>query len=54
MLPDARIATLTATGGLMLVGIGFRLLRIREVPVGDMLPALVVAPLFTQLVAVLR
>ncbi len=54
VLPDAHIAALTATGGLMLVGIGFRLLRIREVPVGDMLPALVVAPLLTQLVAVLR
>jgi hypothetical protein len=31
-----------------------RLLRIREIPVGDLLPALVVAPLLTQLVAVLR
>ncbi|MBK7610484.1 MAG: DUF554 domain-containing protein [Actinomycetales bacterium] len=54
LLPDAHIAALTATGGLLLVGIGFRLLRIREVPVGDMLPALLVAPLLTQLVVVLR
>ena len=38
----------------MLAGIGLRLLRIRDVPVGNMLPALVVAPLLTQLVAVLR
>ena len=53
ILPDAHIAALTATGGLMLVGIGLRLLRIREIPVGDLLPALVVAPVLTQVVAVL-
>jgi uncharacterized protein len=54
LVPDAHIAALTATGGLLLAGIGLRLLRIREVPVGDMLPALLVAPLLTQLVVWLR
>ncbi len=54
LLPEAHIAALTATGGLLLVGIGFRLLRVRDVPVGDMLPALLIAPLLTQLVALLR
>jgi len=54
VFPAAEIAALTATGGLMLAGIGLRLLRIREVPVGDMLPALVLAPLVTALVAALR
>jgi uncharacterized membrane protein YqgA involved in biofilm formation len=54
MLPEAQIAALTATGGLLLVGISFRLLRIREIPVGDLLPALIVAPLLTQLVVMLR
>jgi uncharacterized membrane protein YqgA involved in biofilm formation len=53
-LPDAHIAALTATGGLLLVGIALRLLRVREIPVGDLLPALVVAPLLTQLVVFLR
>lgn len=53
ILPDAHIAALTATGGLVLVGIALRLLRIREIPVGDMLPALVVAPLLTQVVVAL-
>jgi hypothetical protein len=53
VLPEAHIAALTATGGLVLVGIGLRLLRIRQVPVGDMLPALVVAPVLTHLVIVL-
>ncbi|MGO1165893.1 MAG: DUF554 domain-containing protein [Janibacter sp.] len=53
VLPEAHIAALTATGGLILVGIALRLLRIRAIPVGDMLPALIVAPLLTQLVVVL-
>lgn len=53
LLPDAHIAALTATGGLILVGIALRLLRIRQIPVGDMLPALIVAPLLTQLVITL-
>lgn len=54
VVPDAHVAALTATGGLMLVGIALRLLRLREVPVGDMLPALLVAPLLTELVVRLR
>jgi uncharacterized membrane protein YqgA involved in biofilm formation len=54
LLPDAHIAALTATGGLLLVGIGLRLLRIRDVPVGDMLPALLVAPILTQVIVALR
>ena len=54
MLPDAHIAALTATGGLLLVGIALRLLRVREITVGDLLPALVVAPVLTQLVVLLR
>jgi uncharacterized membrane protein YqgA involved in biofilm formation len=54
VLPDAHIAALTATGGLLLVGIGLRLLNIKQIPVGDLLPALLVAPLLTQLVIMLR
>ncbi len=54
VLPDAHVAALTATGGLMLVGIGLRLLNIKQVPVGDLLPALVVAPLLTALVIVVH
>ena len=45
MLPAPHLAALTAAGGLLLVGVALRLLRIREIPVADLLPALVVAPL---------
>lgn len=41
------IAALTATGGVLLLGVGFRLLQLRQVAVGNMLPALVVAPMLT-------
>lgn len=54
LMPPGQIAALTATGGLLLTGVAFRLLRIRDIPVGDLLPALVVAPLLTALVGVLR
>ncbi|MEO7423495.1 MAG: DUF554 domain-containing protein [Ornithinibacter sp.] len=54
LVPDAHIAALTATGGLLLAGIALRLLKIRDIPVGDMLPALLVAPLLTALVIALR
>lgn len=51
VLPAPHLAALTATGGLLLVGVALRLLRIREIPVADLLPALVVAPLLVQLAA---
>ena len=54
LLPDAHLAALTATGGLLLVGVGLRLLRIRSVPVADLLPALAVAPLLVAIVAAMR
>ena len=53
-LPDPHLAAITATGGLLLVGVGIRLLQLKAIPVGNLLPALVVAPLLVQLVAVLR
>jgi uncharacterized membrane protein YqgA involved in biofilm formation len=54
VLPDAHLAAITATGGLLLVGVALRLLRIREIPVADLLPALVVAPILVQLAGTLR
>jgi uncharacterized membrane protein YqgA involved in biofilm formation len=54
VLPTAGVSALTATGGLLLVGVALRLLRVRDVPVADLLPALLVAPLLTQLVVAVR
>ena len=54
LLPLALVAAITATGGVLLLGVGLRLLAVKAVPVGDMLPALVVAPLLTALVQAVR
>ncbi|MGN6251302.1 MAG: DUF554 domain-containing protein [Marmoricola sp.] len=54
VVPDAGIAALTATGGLLLVGVALRLLDIKQVKVADLLPALVVAPLLTAAVSAVR
>jgi uncharacterized membrane protein YqgA involved in biofilm formation len=50
ILPDPHLAALTTTGGVMLVGVALRLLRLKLLPVGDLLPALLVAPALTALV----
>jgi uncharacterized membrane protein YqgA involved in biofilm formation len=49
VLSDAQILMMNATGGLMLVGISLRLLDIKQVPVGNMVPGLAVAPLLVAL-----
>lgn len=54
LLPDAEIAAITAAGGLLLLGIGLRLLAIKQVAVANMLPAIVLAPLLTWVVGVAR
>lgn len=54
LLPAAYVSAVTATGGVLLLGVGLRLLQIKPVPVGDMLPALIAAPLLTALVTALR
>ena len=51
VLSAALIDAITATGGVLLIGVGLRLLKIKSVPVGDMLPALVAAPILAALVA---
>lgn len=49
-LSQAVIAAITATGGILLLGTGLRVLQIRMVNVADLLPALVMAPLLVLLV----
>ena len=51
VMPAALIASITATGGVLLLGVGIRMLNIRAIAVGDLLPALVVAPILTAITA---
>jgi uncharacterized protein len=53
LMPAAIISSITATGGILLLATGLRVLQIRMVSVASLLPALIVAPLLTLLVQVL-
>jgi uncharacterized protein len=53
-LPAPHLAAITACGGLLLLGVALRLLGIKAVPVGNLLPALLVAPLLVTVVGALR
>ena len=54
LLPAAELAAVTATGGVLLLGVGLRLLAVKSVPVGDLLPALLVAPALVALVGAVQ
>jgi uncharacterized membrane protein YqgA involved in biofilm formation len=45
ILTQYQVQSLTAVGGVMLFGIGLRLLNIKFISIGDLLPALIFAPL---------
>lgn len=51
LMPAAAISSMTATGGVLLLGVALRILGIKQISVADLLPALLVAPLLTTLVA---
>ena len=53
LLPAAHLDAVGATGGLILVGVALRLLDLKQLPVADLLPALLVAPALTQLAVAL-
>ena len=46
ILSGYQVMALTVTGGALLLGISLRLLKIKDVAVGNLLPALFLAPLF--------
>ena len=49
IMKDYQVDAMTITGGILLLGIGFRLLKIKDIPVGNLLPALFFAPLIAAL-----
>ena len=48
------LAALTSAGGVLIIGISLKLLDVKDVRVGNFLPALVIAPALTGLVSLLR
>lgn len=53
VLPAAQLDALTATGGVILLGLGVRLLGLKAIPLADLLPALIVAPVAVAIVGVI-
>lgn len=51
VLSERMVAEMTATGGIIIMGIGARVLELRKVRVGSFLPALVIAPVAVALFA---
>lgn len=49
-LSEAQLVEMNATGGLLLLGVGLKLLSIRDVKVADYLPAILVAPVLVAIV----
>jgi uncharacterized membrane protein YqgA involved in biofilm formation len=52
VLPEPHLFAVTATGGLVLLGVAVRLLDLKPIAVADLLPALLVAPALTQIAIV--
>lgn len=48
VMDPATVVAITASGGLILIGVALRLLEIRQVRVANFLPALVLAPVFLR------
>ena len=48
---EAYVSAITATGGVLMIAIGVRLMGIRAIAVADLLPSLLLAPLFTWVAA---
>ncbi|MGI9647305.1 MAG: DUF554 domain-containing protein [Acidimicrobiia bacterium] len=48
-LSDASLDALTSAGGILLLGVALRLLDLKRIRVANLLPALLLAPLFTAL-----
>lgn len=50
VMPPAQVDALTVAGGIVLLALAFRLIGLKHLRVADMLPALVLAPLFVWIV----
>lgn len=54
VISEGYVHALTAVGRLILMGLALRLLKIKDLPVGNLLPALAVIPVLVWVVSTLR
>lgn len=48
---EAQLSSVSAVGGLLLIGIGLRMLRLKEIQVGNLLPAIFLAPIAVGIIS---
>jgi hypothetical protein len=48
-LSDPMVAEMTATGGVLMLALGFGLLEIKRIRAGNLLPAIVIAPIIVAI-----
>ena len=51
ILSDYQVSAMTATGGVLLMGIGLKLLAIKNIAIGNLLPSLAIAPLLALVIS---
>jgi len=54
LLSELQLREMSAVGGLLILGVGLKLLAIRDVKVADFLPAILVSPLLVAAVERIR
>jgi uncharacterized protein len=54
ILTEPMILEMTSTGGIIIVGIGFKLLNLKEIRLASFLPALLIAPLIVRYLPVIK
>jgi uncharacterized protein len=54
VLTEPMILEMTSTGGIIIVGIGFKLLNLQEIRLASFLPALLIAPLIVKYLPVIK
>ncbi len=54
VMDEATILAITTAGGIILLGVALRLLELKAVRVASFLPALILAPIFIRLAALVR
>ncbi len=54
VLSDAMVTEMTATGGLIIIGIGIRLLDLKDLPLANFVPAIAIAPMIVVLIPFIK
>jgi uncharacterized membrane protein YqgA involved in biofilm formation len=54
LLNEAMILEMTATGGIIIVGIGIKLLNLKEIRLASFLPALILAPVIVIVIPLVK